>query len=61
MDRPQSRGDTNQVPEVIHCELIGVHAQSGLQVVDVDHVQVHFPDPSAAQLFNLDGKAGMRV
>jgi len=57
---PQSRqGDTNQVPQVIHGQLIGVHAQSGLQVVDADHIQVHFPDPPAAKLFNLDGNAGI--
>ena len=53
--------DTNQISKVIHCQLICVHAQSGLQVVDIDHTQVLLPDSPAAKLFNLDntGEAGL--
>ena len=50
--------DTNQISKVIHCQLIGVHAQIGLQVVDIDHIQVQLPDSPAAKLFHLDGNTG---
>lgn len=44
---------TDQVPHVVHGLLVGVDPHGGLQVVNVDHLQVALPQLPAAALLHL--------
>lgn len=52
-NKAEPTGRAHHVSQVVHAQLVRVHAQRCLLVVGVDHVHVLLPDGPADLLFTL--------